>query len=46
MKLPWPTLWFKKVLFLEGRHAVIEVFMARQKCDGTKNVGDTEQITV
>lgn len=42
MKLPWPPLWFKKVLFLEGRHAVIEVFTTRQKCDGTKNVGDSD----
>lgn len=42
VKLPWPPLWFKKVLFLEGRHAVIEVFTTRQKCDGTENVGDSD----
>lgn len=42
MKLPWPPFWFKKVLFLKGRHAVIEVFMTRQKCDGIENVGDSD----
>lgn len=42
VKLPWPLLWCKKVLFLEGRHAVIEVFTTRQKCDGTENVGDSD----
>lgn len=42
VKLPWPPLRFKKVLFLEGRHAVIEVFTTRQKCDGTENVGDSD----
>lgn len=42
VKLPWPPLWFKKVLFLEGGHAVIEVFTTRQKCDGTENVGDSD----
>lgn len=42
VKLPWPPFWFKKVLFLKGRHAVIEVFTTRQKCDGIENVGDSD----
>lgn len=42
VKLPRPPLWFKKVLFLEGGHALIEVFTTGQKCDGTENVGDSD----
>lgn len=42
VKVPWPPLWFKKVLFLEVGQAVIEVFTTGQKCDGTENVGDSD----
>lgn len=37
-----PPLWIKKVLFLQGRHTVIEVFTTRQKCDGVVNAGDSD----
>lgn len=39
---PSSPLRLKKALFLEGGHAVIEVFTTRQECDGTENVGDSD----
>lgn len=42
VKVPRPPFWFKKVPFLKGRHAVIEVFTTRQECDGIENVGDSD----
>lgn len=39
---PSSPLRSKKALFLEGGHAVIEVFTTRQECDGTENVGDSD----
>lgn len=37
-----PALDQESKVFLEGGHAVIEVFTTRQECDGTENVSDSD----